>query len=93
MSRKIECPGCGSETSGVAWAVDNGDNCPTCGLSAEAIVTVLEVRRRFGETELTERLAVALKRADAAEAKMQRLQARLREVATVLDRMDAGDLR
>jgi hypothetical protein len=93
MSRKIECPGCGSETSGVAWAIDNGEPCPTCGLSAEAIVTVLEVRRRFGETELTERLAAALKRADAAERKVERLQVALIGVATVLDRLDQGDLR
>lgn len=88
MSNKIECPGCESYTSSVARAVSDGDPCPYCGLSADAIRTVLEARERHGETKLVEQITEALKRAEKAEHEAKALRAALRAVRTALTSVD-----
>lgn len=86
MSRKMECPGCGAYTSSVAAAVDMGNACPYCDLSADAIDKVLEARRRHGETKLVEDLTAALKRADKAEAEAFRFRSAMAEIRSVVSR-------
>lgn len=92
MSDKIECPGCNSYTSSVARAVRDGEPCPYCHLSADAIETVIEARRRHGETQLVEQLKEALKRADAAEAQAGRLRAALWMVRSAFSELKDGDV-
>lgn len=40
MSDKMTCPGCDAHTSSVLGAVERGEPCPYCGLSAETIERV-----------------------------------------------------
>lgn len=90
MSNKMECPGCEAETSSVLAAVERGEPCPYCGLSADVIEKVIETRRRHGETQLVEQLTEALKRAEAAEVRAARVERALREVESALSRVRAA---
>lgn len=68
MSNKITCPGCGSHTSNVWQAIEDGEPCPHCGLPSSTIVQVNAVRDARGDERLREQLAEALVRAGRAEA-------------------------
>jgi len=63
---KMTCPGCGAHTSNVLAAVCNGEPCPYCGLSADAIGEISDVRRKRADEELKERLEKALTERDRA---------------------------
>jgi hypothetical protein len=77
MSNKAECPACDSYTSGIYTAFENGEQCPTCGLPAEAAAAVLAARERGASEELVQRAAKAERRAAAAEREAGRLRAAL----------------
>lgn len=85
MSDKMECPGCKSYTSSVLRAVRDGEPCPYCGLTADAIEAVLAASRKHGETKLVEDLREALKRADKAEAQAGRLRAAMWQIQSGLE--------
>jgi hypothetical protein len=56
----MECPGCGAYSSSVLIKVNDGEPCPFCGLSAEAIVEIGSVRREKADEGLKARLEKAL---------------------------------
>lgn len=87
MSDKMECPGCKSYTSSVWRAVHDGEPCPHCGLSADAIELVLAAQQRHGETKLVEDLKEALKRADKAEAEVGKLRAAIWRVQSGVEQV------
>jgi hypothetical protein len=58
MSDKMTCPVCGSHTSGVFSAAQNGDPCPRCGAPADVILRVDALR----ETRADEALKAELER-------------------------------
>lgn len=60
MSEKTECPGCLAYTSSVRHAFDNGEPCPSCGLSASAAAEVVAVRRRRCDEQTKDELGEAL---------------------------------
>jgi hypothetical protein len=74
VSEKTECPGCHAVTSSVRVSVMNGDPCPYCGLSADAVLEIGGVRRKQADGELKERLATALADLDRAKAEAVKLR-------------------
>ena len=56
----MTCPGCNAYTSSVLIKVQEGEPCPYCGLSAEAIMEINGVRRRQADENLKARLETAL---------------------------------
>jgi len=86
MSHKIECPSCKAYTSSVATAYDRGEDCPYCGLSSTAMATVLEVRKRYDESELRDKYEAAEVRAGRAEAEAAKLAAAIRQIKYQIDR-------
>jgi transcriptional regulator NrdR family protein len=86
----MTCPGCDSTTSSVLAAVERGEGCPYCGLSAETIERMQNVWERFGETVLTEQLAAALKRAEVAEREADGLRAKLRRIVEAVRSAEAA---
>ena len=73
MSDKMECPGCGSYTSSVLSKVQQGESCPYCGLSADAIGEIHAVRRKKADEDLKDRLEKALVERDRAVAEAAKL--------------------
>lgn len=80
MSRKAECPGCNGYTSSIRAALDRGEPCPYCGLSADVIEAVHAARERFDESELRDQLEAALVRAAKAEKERDQAEAALRRI-------------
>ena len=74
MSDKIECPGCGSYTSSVLAKVEQGEPCPYCGLSADAIEEIRAVRRKKADEDLKGRLEKALVERDRAVTEAAKLE-------------------
>ncbi|MGW0578322.1 hypothetical protein ACWD25_20655 [Streptomyces sp. NPDC002920] len=66
MSRKMECPGCGSYTSRVQEAFDQEQPCPHCDLSADAAREVLTIRQSRADAELKAKYEQAIKDRDTA---------------------------
>lgn len=82
------CPACTSYTSNVRGAFDRGEPCPHCGLSAAA-ADELEVARARGAREaLVRQTALAVRRAETAEAEAGRLRGLVMRARQELD--DAG---
>lgn len=77
MSDKMECPGCGSYTSGTLRRFNDGQSCDHCGLSASAAMEILAVREKQADADLKAKLEEALKRADKAEDQARRLRNQL----------------
>ena len=84
MSDKMTCPGCGAHTSAVLINVSRDEPCPYCGLSADAIMEVAEVRRKTADEDLKTRLEKALIERDRAVTEAVRLGRILEEVRSVL---------
>ena len=74
MSDKMECPGCGSYTSSVLAKVEQGEPCPYCGLSADAIEEIRGVRRKKADEDLKGRLEKALVERDRAVTEAAKLE-------------------
>lgn len=74
MSRKVTCPACVTTTSNVAFAFDGGQPCPHCGLSAEAALAFTVALARGADTDLVDIAAQAVRRAELAEAEVERLR-------------------
>ena len=80
MADKMTCPGCGSHTSAILRAFDEGESCPTCGLSATAAVEIIAVRATRANAEVKAMFEKAVKdgqewrrRALAAEYRYRRV--------------------
>lgn len=87
MSEKATCPGCNSHTSAIA-AVLRGDGepkCPYCGLSASAMLEVIDARRRTNDEVLLERVTSATVKADRLESENIALRAALDRVRRALE--------
>jgi hypothetical protein len=80
MSSKASCPGCNAYTSDVLFAIREGQPCPHCGLSAEAILEINEVRNRQADEVLKQRLEKSLLEAGRAKAEADRLRSILEKV-------------
>lgn len=76
----MTCPGCGAHTSSVLAKVNDGEPCPFCGLSADAILEVAEVRRKAADEDLKARLEKALVDRDRALAEAAKLRNVLHDV-------------
>jgi len=85
MSNKATCPACGSHTSSIWMAIEEGTECPNCGLSAEAMLQFEAARRRGADEELVENAAKAEQRAEAAEQEVRQLRRALREIRSLTD--------
>lgn len=85
MSNKLWCPGCDSHTSALWKAVViDGEDCPYCGLPAEAIKLVEKAQEKNVSDELTDRFVKAELRATTAEAEARDLRALLSQVRGLL---------
>ena len=85
MSNKMECPGCNAYTSSVLQAVEDGDACPSCGLSAEAIVAVHEARKSRADAELKEQLEQEIVRSANYRAEAEKLRRSIAAVRRALN--------
>jgi hypothetical protein len=85
----MECPGCGSYSSDVAWAFNRADPCPICGLShgtAAEIVNVRDTVRVSRANDEAKAIADnALRRAGKALAEAERLRRQVAAIRAVLD--------
>jgi len=79
MSDKLECPGCNSYTSSVAYAVDYEQPCPHCGLPAATILEVQAIRSSLADGDLKERLEQAT--IEAMRLRVENLKLRDKMVA------------
>jgi uncharacterized Zn finger protein (UPF0148 family) len=73
VSDKMTCPGCGAHSSSVLIKVNDGEPCPFCGLSADAITEITDVRRRKADEDLKARLEKMLVERDRAVAEAAKL--------------------
>jgi hypothetical protein len=90
MGERLECPGCHSETSGVLMAVVDGEPCPHCGLSADAISEVNEVRRAKADDALRARVAELLVERDRLETTVRQQARALLEIRVALESYTEG---
>jgi hypothetical protein len=74
MADKMICPGCDAESSSILTSVRNGEPCPFCGLSAEAISEIQSVRQVKADEDLKDRLEKALVERDHALAEAAKLR-------------------
>jgi hypothetical protein len=74
MGRRMLCPACGSYTSSIVAAFEEGEPCPACGLPASAAAAVIEVKARQAGEEVTQRAVRAELRAAAAEEELRWLR-------------------
>lgn len=81
----MTCPACGAHSSSVLRAFEEDASCPYCGLSATAAAEVLNARRSAADTELTQKYAEAVIRADKAETRAARLARALDSIRSVLE--------
>lgn len=77
MGRRMTCPACGSRTSSIVAAFEEGDPCPVCGLPHAAASAVVAIKAREANSEVTQRAVHAELRAAAAENELRRAQWRL----------------
>ena len=80
----MECPGCGSYTSSVLAKVEQGEPCPYCGLSADAIGEIRSVRRKRADEDLKGRLEKALVERDRAVTEAAKLRSALYNVRSAV---------
>jgi DNA-directed RNA polymerase subunit M/transcription elongation factor TFIIS len=85
MSEKMECPGCGSHTSAIRTAYEDGMNCPQCGLSARATEEILRARRTTADKDLKGKLEVAIQERDRAQRQLAWADKRLWKVGHELE--------
>ena len=81
MSDKMTCPACDSYTSSVRMAFESGNDCPHCGLSADAAIQIEQAAKRGADADLIARVAVVereaadlRKRLRVAEWRLQKAQ-------------------
>lgn len=84
MSDKMGCPGCGSHSSSILAAYEEGGPCPYCGLSAEAITQVIKARENHANEELIEKYTEAVARAELAERKVGFLEGKLERIGLLV---------
>lgn len=86
MSNKMYCPGCDAYLSSIYQAVVvDGENCPNCGLTPEAIKLVTAAQERHADEVLVKNYTVAVQRAEAAEAKVRELTYKIQQIRAALD--------
>jgi uncharacterized Zn finger protein (UPF0148 family) len=85
VGNKMHCPGCGSWTSDLLRAYQEDMPCPHCGLSAEAIAEITEVRQRVADEELKKRYEETLVKLGRAETELAKARYRLSRVREALD--------
>ena len=88
VSSKLECPGCGSYSSTILRAFEDGEVCPACGLPATATAEILDARKRAADAELTTRYEEAVKRVGRLETENHALRGALNSVRQALRQAD-----
>lgn len=87
----MTCLGCGSHTSSVLYAFQNGEPCPVCGLSATATLEIQGVRQVQADVRLKEQLEQAIKDRDSAQRELKwanhRLSRMQRELGDLMERL------
>lgn len=86
---KKSCPACNAWTSSVGIAFRDGEDCPYCGLPAEAAELIEKARDRNVAETVLERLALAERRAATAERKARQLQSALNAISRTI--REAGE--
>lgn len=74
------CPGCGSYTSSVLSAYEDGSPCPYCGLSNDAAEEILTVRERVADEALKARVEELAKELSGVKAERDKLRRTLRDL-------------
>lgn len=85
MGERMECFGCGSETSSVLWAWEHAEPCPYCGLSAEAGLEILAIKASRANAELRDRAADLVKELDEWKRKARAAEGALAKIRTTVD--------
>jgi hypothetical protein len=87
VTYKIDCPGCGSNTSEVARGYQEEGKCPKCGLSNDALHEIWRARESHANEQLKAQFEAMAVRAGLAEAKALRLERKLERIEKAV----AGD--
>ncbi|HEU4544068.1 MAG TPA: hypothetical protein VFR23_23260 [Jiangellaceae bacterium] len=77
MADKMVCPACGSYTSSILRAFQEGQPCPSCGLSSQAAGEILDVQERRANEQLKAQLETAITERDRAQSEARRLAVHL----------------
>ncbi|MEO3856181.1 hypothetical protein [Acrocarpospora sp. B8E8] len=85
MSNKMTCPGCDSHSSSILTALLDDRPCPYCGLSAEAMREIEEIRQSRADEALQARLQDAIKERDEAQREAAWSKSRLGQVERDLE--------
>ena len=80
----MECPGCGAYSSSVLIKVSDGEPCPFCGLSADAILEISSVRRVKADEALRQQLEKVLVERDRAVTEAAKLRNALYNVRSAV---------
>jgi hypothetical protein len=76
----MTCPACRNHLSSILAAYRDGEDCPSCGLPADAAKEVLAAIKRGADSELADKYADMASRALTAEQQVRELGDRLREI-------------
>jgi uncharacterized Zn finger protein (UPF0148 family) len=86
MGRRMTCPACGSRTSSILRAFEDGESCPSCGLPYTALAAVIDIKAREANDEVTQRAVRAELRAAAAEDELHTLRRVVEAVRSAVNR-------
>jgi hypothetical protein len=91
VSDKAICPACHSYTSAIHEAFSGGDECPYCGLPAEAAQAWFAAQERGANEDLARRAAKAEQRAAKAEREVLWLRDRLDQIGRISADQQMGE--
>lgn len=80
----MTCLGCGSHTSAVLTAYEDGDPCPYCKLSAQATLEIQTIRTTRADDDLKSKLEMAIKERDEAQRERDWAKQRLAHIESDL---------
>jgi hypothetical protein len=86
MSNKQSCPACGSHTSAIWSAFEDGAPCPYCGLPADSALQFEIAQRRGADEALIERTAKAEALVAQAEHRIRELERQIQEIRWIVER-------
>jgi hypothetical protein len=85
MSNKMECPGCNSYTSDINRAFEQGDPCPTCGLSCNSAIEIIELKGKRANKIVTSIAIEVTKSRDEWQRRALKAEQILREIKWKLE--------
>lgn len=85
MSNRMECPGCGVETSSVRYAFENENPCPNCGLSASAALEIITVQITRASAKVKELHKEAVKSRDEWASRALKAENTIRQIKWAIE--------